>query len=538
MSTVPKEKDFEIIIIGAGFSGVYQLYRLREEGFNVRLLEAGAGIGGIWHWNCYPGARVDTHCQIYQFSKKELWNDWSWSERFPGWEEMRRYFDYVDEKLDLSKDVELNTRVTGAKFDETANEWSIETDKGTLYRSKFMVLCTGFASKPYMPEVQGLEDFKGELHHTAAWPQKGIDFTGKKVGVIGTGASGIQVAQEASKVASHITVFQRTPNLYLPMGQTSYSEADNTAMKEELPARFKKRGETFGGFDMDLIPISGMDVSDEEREATYEKLWEAGGFHFWLGTYYDVFSNETVNRTAYDFWRKKTRARISDPVLAEKLAPTEPPHPYAVKRPSLEQWYFDIFNHDNATLVSLKDEPLKKITAKGVETEAGIYDFDIIAFATGFDAVTGGLTSINLTGTNGITLKDKWSEGVRTHLGLGTTHFPNVLISYGPQAPTGFCNGPSSAEYQGECIIEMLCHIRDNQYTRFETDADAEESWRNNVMELAAGTLFPKADSWYMGANVPGKPREMLMYPAGLPKYLEEFRTCVKEGYRGFNFSK
>ena len=538
MSDASKEKEFEIVIVGAGFSGVYQLYRLREEGFNVRLVEAGAGIGGIWHWNCYPGARVDTHCQIYQFSKKELWNDWSWSERFPGWEEMRRYFDYVDEKLDLSKDVDLNTRVTGAEFNESTNEWSLKTDAGGVYRSKFVVLCTGFASKPYMPEVQGIDTFKGELHHTAAWPQTGIDFTGKKVGVIGTGASGIQVAQEASKVASHVTVFQRTPNLYLPMGQASYSEADNVAMKEELPARFKKRGETFGGFDMDLIAVSGLDVSDEEREETYERLWEAGGFNFWLGSYHDIFSNETVNRTAYDFWLKKTRARITDPVLAEKLAPTEPPHPYGVKRPSLEQWYFDIFNHDNATLVSLKEEPLKKITEAGVETQEASYDFDIIAFATGFDAVTGGLTSINLTGTNEISLKEKWAMGVRTHLGLATASFPNVLISYGPQAPTGFCNGPSSAEYQGECIIEMLCHIRENDYARVEADKDAEESWRNQVLELAAGTLFPKADSWYMGANVPGKPKEMLMYPGGLPAYLEAFRNCADDGYRGFNFTK
>ena len=278
MSDASKEKEFEIVIVGAGFSGVYQLYRLREEGFNVRLVEAGAGIGGIWHWNCYPGARVDTHCQIYQFSKKELWNDWSWSERFPGWEEMRRYFDYVDEKLDLSKDVDLNTRVTGAEFNESTNEWSLKTDAGGVYRSKFVVLCTGFASKPYMPDVQGIDTFKGELHHTAAWPQTGIDFTGKKVGVIGTGASGIQVAQEASKVASHVTVFQRTPNLYLPMGQASYSEADNVAMKEELPARFKKRGETFGGFDMDLIGVSG---SGRKRRRTRRDIRKIVG-SWWI----------------------------------------------------------------------------------------------------------------------------------------------------------------------------------------------------------------------------------------------------------------
>ncbi len=542
MSTAKSQNDdnsnsFDVVIVGAGFSGVYQLYRLRDEGFNVHLIEAGGGLGGIWHWNCYPGARVDTHCQIYQFSRPDLWKEWNWSERFPGWEEMRKYFDYVDQKLDLSKDVSLNTRVSGAEFNQANGEWVINTDSKGEYRAKFIVLCTGFASKPYQPTIPGMEDFLGDANHTALWPQQGIDFTDKKVGVIGTGASGIQVAQEAFKVASHVTVFQRTPNMYLPMGQETYSEADNVAMKEELPDRFKRRAETFGGFDMDLISTSGLDVSEKEREATFERLWAAGGFSFWLGNFYDIFSDEKVNRTAYDFWLKKTRARIKDPVLAEKLAPLEPPHPYGVKRPSLEQCYFDIFNHKNATLVSLMEEPISKITATGIETEKNSYDLDVIAFATGFDAVTGGLTSIDIVGTNGVTLKEKWSQGVRSHMGLATANFPNMLVSYGPQAPTGFCNGPSSAEYQGECIIETLLFMRDNGYSQFDVTSEAEEHWRSHVLELADATLFPKADSWYMGANIPGKPKEMLMYPGGLPSYLEAFRNCVHEGYQGFSFS-
>ena len=531
-------KSFDVVIVGAGFSGVYQLYRLRDEGFNVHLIEAGAGLGGIWHWNCYPGARVDTHCQIYQFSRPDLWEDWSWSERFPGWKEMRSYFDYVDKKLDLSKDVSLNTRVSEASFNGSTNEWLLHTDEKGQYRAKFIVLCTGFASKPYQPKIKGLDTFNGIASHTALWPQEGVDFTNKRVGVIGTGASGIQVAQEASKVASHVTVFQRTPNMYLPMGQETYSNADNMAMKNELPDRFKRRAETFGGFDMDLIPTSGLDVSNEEREQTFERLWAAGGFSFWLGNFYDIFSNETVNRAAYDFWLKKTRARIKDPILAEKLAPLEPPHPYGVKRPSLEQWYFDIFNQENATLVSLLDESINEIVPDGIVTSKGTYNFDIIAFATGFDAVTGGLTSINIVGTDGTTLKEKWAQGVRSHLGLATTNFPNMLVSYGPQAPTGFCNGPSSAEYQGECVIETLLHMRDNMYSKFDVASEAENHWRSHVMELADATLFPKADSWYMGANIPGKPKEMLMYPGGLPAYLNEFRECASNGFRGFEFSK
>ena len=314
------ERNYEVVIVGAGFSGVYQLIKLRKEGFKVHLLEAGNGLGGIWHWNCYPGARVDTHCEIYQFSDEKLWSDWDWKERFPGWEEMRAYFDHVDEKLNLRKDVTLNARVLRASFDEDECCWKLATEESGIFKCSFVINCTGFGSKPYTPQLKGLETFDGQAHHTALWPQKGLSFSGKRVGVIGTGASGIQVAQEASKTAKHVTVFQRTPNMYLPMGQKKYGPEENRAMKRELPERFKRRGQTFGGFDFDFIMPSGAEVSAKEREATYEKLWAAGGFHFWLGTYFDVFSDEAVNRTAYEFWKKKTGERIKDKALAVKLA--------------------------------------------------------------------------------------------------------------------------------------------------------------------------------------------------------------------------
>ncbi len=533
----PAFNELDVLVIGAGFSGLYQLYRLRDLGFKVHLVEAGGGLGGVWYWNCYPGARVDTHCQIYQFSREDVWQDWDWSERFPGWEEMRRYFEHVDKKLDLSKDISFNTRITRAEFDENTRRWVFDTDSGVAYRTRFSVICTGFGSKPYLPEIKGRETFLGEAHHTALWPQEGLDFTGKRVGVIGTGASGVQVAQEAAKVAAHLTVFQRTPNMYLPMGQRKFDRADNVEMKRDYPASFQRRGECFGGFDFDFYPKSALELSPEERNAVYEKLWHAGGFHFWLGTFYDVFLDEAANRTAYDFWRDKVRPRIKDPALRDKLAPMEPPHPYAVKRPSLEQWYFDIFNYENVSLVSLKETPIEEITPTGIRTSAGDHELDIIVFGTGFDAVTGGLTSIDIHGTDGITIKQKWSKGVRTVLGVATAGFPNLLISYGPQAPTGFCNGPSSAEYQGECIVECLVHLRDNGLTRIEALPEAEEAWRVHVLELADATLFPKADSWYMGANIPGKPREILMYAGGLPKYLESFKACKEKGYEGFALS-
>jgi cation diffusion facilitator CzcD-associated flavoprotein CzcO len=530
-------KNFDIVIVGAGFSGVYQLYRLREQGFKVHLVEAGAELGGIWYWNCYPGARVDTHCEIYQFSHPDLWKDWEWQERFPGWAEMRRYFKYVDDKLKLSPDVSYNTRITRADFDESDRHWKLATDTGVTYRAQFVVVCTGFASKPYTPQIPGLETFAGEAHHTALWPQDGVDFTGKRVGVVGTGASGIQVAQEASLVAAHTAVFQRTPNMYLPMGQKQLDHDDNVKMKEQYPERFAARGTTFGGFDFGFRPESALEVSDEEREAIYERLWNAGGFHFWLGTFRDVFTDEKANRTAYDFWRKKTRARIKNPVIADKLAPEVPPHPYAVKRPSLEQWFFDIFNHDNVALVDLKETPIEAIVPEGVKTSAGVHELDVIAFATGFDAVTGGIINIDIHGTDGSTIRDKWKNGVRTHLGVATAGFPNLLFSYGPQAPTGFCNGPSSAEYQGECIVEFLEYLRDQGLTRVEALPEAEEAWRASIIEMADMTLFPKANSWYMGANIPGKPREMLMYPGGLPLYLETFAKCRANGYEGFALS-
>jgi cyclohexanone monooxygenase len=543
LDTVPvasaqTSRHYEIVIIGAGFSGVYQLYRLREQGFRVHLVEAGAGLGGIWHWNCYPGARVDTHCDIYQFSREDLWRDWNWSERFPGWEEMRRYFDHVDRKLGLSRDVSLNTRVERAEFDEATGRWCLSTSRGETLFANFVVVCTGFAAKPYIPELKGIENFAGEAHHTALWPQTGVELAGRRVAVIGTGASGIQVAQEASKVSTHVTVFQRTPNMFLPMGQRKLSAQDNARMKESLPDSFKRRGECFGGFDFDFLRQSALDLPKHERDAVYERLWAAGGFNFWLGTFFDIFTNEEANRTAYDFWRDKVRARIRDPRVADMLAPMEPPHPYAVKRPSLEQWYFDLFNLDNTTLVSLRETPIEEVVPTGVRTRERLHECDLIVFATGFDAVTGGLTGIDiLSADRSTTIKDKWRQGVRTQLGIATAGFPNLLFSYGPQAPTGFCNGPSSAEYQGECLVELLVHLREQGHTRIEAEPAAEEHWREHIMELAQHTLFPQADSWYMGANIPGKQREMLMYPGGLPRYLEEFAACRAQGYAGFRLS-
>ena len=529
-----KMTEFQVLIVGGGFTGIYQLHRLRQMGFRVRLFEAGSGLGGIWHWNCYPGARVDSECSIYQFSDPELWKDWNWSEKFPGYREMREYFAHVDKKWDISKDVEFNSRVTSARFDETSRHWCIETDTGNRVHANYVVFCLGFGAKPYIPDIPGLNEFQGECHHTALWPQQDIDMTGKRVGIIGTGASGIQVAQEAAKIASKTTVFQRTPNMFLPMRQQSLTIEDNDSLRESLPEIFESRKHTFGGFSFDFIKKKALAVSDSERNAQYEKLWEKGGFYYWLGTFEDVLFDEAANMTAYIFWRDKIRQMIDNPELWEKLAPMEPLHPFGVKRPSLVQNYFEIFNQSNVELVDLREAPISTVEVEGLSTSEAKYPLDILVLATGFDAVTGGLTNIDIESTNGTNLKEKWANGVSTYLGVSSSGFPNMFFLYGPQAPTGFLNGPSSAEYQGDCLIDCLTYLRENSYTRIEATQESELAWRELNLELVEETLFPQADSWYMGANIPGKCREILNYPGGLPDYLERFNACAANGYEGF----
>lgn len=526
--------ELDAVVIGAGFAGLYQLYQLRKRGFSVRVIEAGAEIGGIWYWNCYPGARVDSHVPLYEYSMEELWRDWNWSERFPAWDEIREYFQHVDERLDLSRDIVFNTRVTAAEFDQERNQWLVSTDDGKVVRTGFVIACTGFAAKHHMPDIEGLEDFEGFCHHTGLWPQEGLDFAGKRVGVIGTGASGVQVVQEASRDAAQLTVFQRTPILALPMNQQKLDAETQQRMKADYPAVFAKRRVTFAGYEFDNNGQSALDVSPSERQAVFEEAWGKGGFYFWLGTYADVLMDEEANLTAYEFWRDKTRQRIKDPELAEKLAPQVPPHPFGVKRPSLEQCYYEAFNQANVSLVDIQESPIEKITATGVKTQDGIHEFDILVLATGFDAVTGGLNKIDFRGTQGATLKEKWADGVRANLGVASAGFPNLMFLYGPQSPSGFCNGPTCAEVQGDWVVECLEYLRDHGHARIEATATAEKTWSDHVDELAGATLFPKAASWYMGANVPGKTQQLLNYPGGLPLYVEKCRESAQNGYAGF----
>jgi cyclohexanone monooxygenase len=474
---------------------------------------------------------------MYEYSDEKLWRDWYWEERFPDWRALRQYFEHVDATWDLRRDIRFETRVLGAAWDESSRQWQVETDDDRLLRTRFFVLCTGFAAKAHIPDLPGLSDFGGAWHHTAHWPQDGVDMTGVRVGIIGTGASGVQVTQEAAKIATAVTVFQRTPMLALAMQQRRLTREEQDEARAGYPELFRRRTETNSGFDYFSAGDSALAVSDEERLATFERLWQAGGFNFWAGGYADLLIDEVSNRYAYDFWREKVRARVADPAIADLLAPAEPPHPFGAKRPSLEQTYYDVFNQENVRLVDLRSSPIERVTTRGLQTRDRHHDLDLLVLATGFDAVTGGLTSIDITGRHG-TLKQHWEEGVRTHLGVASRGFPNLLYLYGPQSPSGFCNGPTCAEVQGDWVVDLLVHLRDHEITRIEATAQAEATWREQVQGIAAMTLFPRADSWYMGANIPGKPREMLNWPGGLQLYLNLCRAAAAEGYAGFDLER
>lgn len=532
------KKTFDIVIIGGGFSGIYQLHTLRAAGFSVRLIEAGSALGGIWYWNCYPGARVDTSVPCYQFTARESWKDFDWREQFPGRDEIQRYMQHLDDVWDLSRDVSYDSRVVGMRWENGGKQWELEAEgqhAGTAY-SQFVILCTGFASKPYIPPYRDIDLFRGELLHTSLWPQHGVDLKGKRVAVIGTGASGVQLIQNAGKEAAHLTVFQRTPNTAIPMTNPSVSLEQNQSMKDNYPATKKAISSTFAGFDYEFAPGSAISTPKAQRLEMYEKLFHTGGLHFWLGTYQDVLFNQTANDEAYEFWRQKTLPRIHGAKNQDLLAPKLPLDPFGTKRISLEDGYFETFNQANVSLISTRENPISHISAKGVVTTDGTeHECDTLCLATGFDSITGGITQIDIRGTDPTaTIKNKWSKGVHTHLGMTTHGFPNMFFTYGPQAPTAFATGPASAEAQGQWIVALLTHMRSLGQTTVEATREAEVEYRAHVDDIGGKGLFKEARSWYYGDNIPGKPREALNYMAGLPAYKKRCWECAENGYSGF----
>ena len=535
-----KSFEFDAIVIGGGFSGVYQTYKLRELGFKVHAFERTKDLGGVWRNNIYPGARVDSEVPVYQLWIKECYEDFNFTERFPDWREVQRYFAHVEKKLHISKEYDFNSYVSSATFDENHGRWSLTVvgDGAGTYTCKYLSVCTGFASKKYIPPFKGIDKFKGIMHHTAEWPIERVDLTNKRVAVIGTGASGVQVIQECGPCVKHLTVFQRTPNLAIPMQQRKVDTKFENALKPIYDQLFVRTLDiSIGGFEFGFDPRSALKVTPEEREAHFEYCWKNGGFYPWIGTFRDVWTNREANDMQYQFWRKKVLERLTRPEFHDKLAPPEPLTTFCGKRPSLENGYFEFFNQNNVDLVDVNTDPIIEFTEKGIRTaEHGEIELDIIVVATGFDAITGGLTQIDITGLGGEKLRDKWQDGVSTYLGVCTSGFPNMYFMYGPQAPTAFSNGPTCAQIQTDWITDAILYCEHNNLKWIGAKRESEILWAKHVNEIQDMTLISKTrNSWYTGANIPGKKVEALNYVGGIPRYLEILGLEADSGFRNFN---
>ena len=525
--------QFDAIIIGAGISGMYQLYRLRQLGLSVRVYEDGGGVGGTWYWNRYPGARFDSESYTYGYSfSEELLQEWDWQEHFSGQPENERYLNYVADKFDLRRDIQLNARVKAASYDERENLWEVQIEDGRRARARFLITAVGILSAQYIPNFAGIESFTGDWFHTSRWPREPVNFSGKRVGVIGTGATGVQLITEIAKEVGHLTVFQRTPNYCGPLRNGPIDPETQKKIKASYPEIFKRCRETFAGFIHDSDPRLALAVSEEERLAHYEKIWAEPGFGKWLGNFRDVMSNLEANETFAEFVRNKIRARVKDPVVAEKLVPKD--YPFGGKRVPLESGYYEVYNRDNVLLVDVREAPIERITPKGVKTRDAEYELDVLIFATGFDAVTGPLTRIDIRGEGGQALKDKWADGPRTYLGIQSVGFPNLFTLIGPHNGATFCNIPRCSEQNVEWVTDCIRTMQEKGFTHIAAMPQAEEAWTAHVNDSAEGTILSQADSWFMGANIPGKKRTCLMYLGGPKVYRKKCDEIAEKGYEGF----
>ncbi|OXA45122.1 baeyer-Villiger monooxygenase [Folsomia candida] len=524
------------VIIGAGFSGLYTLWKLREVGFSVKILELGSAIGGTWYHNRYPGARVDSGIPIYQLSIEKAWSNFEWSEKFPGREEILRYFEHLDKTLDLRKDIEFNTRVVSATFDESLHLWEVKTLSGRSMLTRHLILCVGSCSKKYIPEFSGLNKFRGQLYHSADWPEENVPLRGKHVAVVGTGASGVQIIQEIGPIVDHLTVYQRTPNLALPLRQTKSRDVP-FAQRSQYKEAFAKTRTTFGGMDFDFAPKTFSDSTPQQRKSLYESTWAIGGFNFALANYAEIYFDQSANNAVYAFWRDKVRQRVKNEATRDLLAPLVQPHPFGTKRPSLEQSYYEVFNQNNVDLINVKESPILEIIPTGIKTADGRHvEVDVIILATGFDTNTGGILNISIKNGGGTSIAEKWGQRTSTFLGITVSGFPNMFLLYGPQAPTAFSNGPTCIEIQADWMIDLMVDMRSKKRARVEADKQAEDVWVAMVRHVWEISLFRKAESWYQGANIPGKRREPLNFAGGIPAYRKTLNECRDEGYRGLHF--
>ncbi len=537
-ASTPAAAAFDAIVVGAGFAGLYALHRLREMGLRVKVFEAGDGIGGTWYWNRYPGARCDVESMEYSYSfSEELQQEWDWPDRYSKQTDILRYIDHVADKFDLRRDIQLETRVTSAVYNAGANRWTVETDRGDRVAAQFCILAVGNLSTPRVPDFEGLERFQGDWYHSGLWPKDGVDFSGKRVGVIGTGSTGIQLIPLVAKQAQHLHVFQRTANYSLPARNAPLPEGEVRAHKAEYAERRAAAYLTpFGISGYPPPEKAAVEDAPAAREKHYAARWAKGGTISFLFAYKDLLVNQESNDTAAEFVRQRIRETVKDPAVAELLAPID--HPIGTKRICLDTDYYETYNRKNVTLVDVRNAPIQEITPHGLRTAAGGYALDAIIFATGFDAMTGAFLEVDVRTSAGVSLRDKWEVGPTTYLGLMVAGFPNLFMITGPGSPGVKSQMVLSIEQHVDWIVECVETLRGRGLSRVAATEEAEESWGRHVTEVANSTLYPLANSWYMGANIPGKPRVFMPYVGGVDRYTAICKDVVEKGYEGFEMTE
>ena len=523
----------DAVVVGAGVAGLYQLFRLREQGLSVKAIDAGSSVGGTWYWNRYPGARFDSEGHTYQYLfSEELYKGWSWSERFPGQPEIERWLNYVADRLDLRKDIQFGTTVKSAHFNEATQRWLVATDRGEVIDAQFLVTCCGMLSAPHV-SFPGQETFKGELFHTARWPKGPIELPGKRVGVVGNGATGIQVIQSIAGEVGHLKVFIRTPQYIIPMKNPKWDAADAEAYKSKFKFLTERLPKTFTGFEFDF-EHAWADLTPQQRRQVIEDCWTDGSLKLWVSSFAELFFDEAINAEITEFVREKMRERIKDPKLCEQLIPSD--YGFGTHRVPLESNFLEAFHRPNVEIVSVKNNPIARITPDGIQTADGtMHEFDVIILATGFDAGTGALTRIDIRGREGRSLKDDWGRDIRTTMGLQVHGYPNLFTTAVPLAPSAaLCNMTTCLQQQVEWIADCIKYLRGKNLNVIEPTRDTEDQWVAHHDETANATLIAKTNSWYLGSNVEGKPRRVLSYCGGVGTYRQKCDEVAASGYQGF----
>jgi len=528
--------DLDVVVVGAGFTGIYAVHALRSAGLTVRAFEAGEGIGGTWFWNCYPGARCDVESKDYSYAfSPELEQEWSWSERYPAQPEILRYLHHVADKFGLWPDLQLNTRVTACAWDADTSTWRVTTEPGATVTARFVVMGVGNLSQLHVPDLPGLDTFEGPWYHTSRWPKEGVDFSGQRVGLIGTGSTGIQIAPEIAAVAGHLYVFQRTANFAVPNRNRPWQDAEERAFKESYRDYRQEARQSILGVPVNGTGKAALETPADEREQVYRERWKAGGGMPFLGAFTDVLFVREANDTVADFMRDRIRETVADPEVAELLCPTG--FPVGAKRLCQSDDYYAMFNSGHVTLVDIRSAPLESAYPGGLKTAADSYELDAIVFATGFDAITGPLFAIDIRGAGGVTLREAWAHGPRTYLGVAAAGFPNMFIVTGPGSPGVFSNMVLSIEQHVEWIRDCVAYLTSHGYGAVEATTAAQDEWMELVTGIAYATVFPLADSWYIGANIPGKPRVFTSYLGGVASYRERCDAVAAAGYEGFTLA-